>query len=335
MGFIVKTNGFLTTVQDRGRYGYQKSGISVSGAMDIYSMELANILVGNDKGEAVLEMLMMGSTLEFTDSGFIAVTGGDFQPKINGKDAEMYCALFVKTGDVLSFGAAKEGNYCYVAFAGGMDAEKVLGSCSTYIKAAIGPMGGRALKTGDEIRLKKHVGHLINMSMRQIERPEIKKSPVLRVVLGPQDDFFDEENKEKFFRNSYTVTQEFDRMGCRLKGEPIVSQKGHDIISDGIARGAVQIPKHGQPIIMMADRQTAGGYTKIATVVSADTDVLAQTAVGDKVSFEKVTVEQAAEIYAERKKMLDSLEEKLNKTPQKRVFIVEVNDKKYQLTLEE
>ncbi|MBE6987241.1 MAG: biotin-dependent carboxyltransferase family protein [Ruminococcaceae bacterium] len=335
MGFTVKNPGISTTVQDSGRYGYQASGVPVSGAMDMYSLNLANILVGNDRNEACLEMLMMGATLEFDSAAVIAITGADMKPTVNKKEVPMNEALYIRNGDVLSFSASDNGNYCYVAFAGGMDIAPVMGSRSTYMKAKIGGIDGRKLTTGDKIGLREYHFKLPNMKMRRFVRKNYESEVTLRVVMGPQDDHFTDEGISTFLSAEYTVTSEFDRMGCRLSGEAVATKNGSDIISDGICVGAVQVPKHGMPIVMLADRQTAGGYTKIATVISSDLDKLVQCPVGGKVRFKAISVAQSHEIYKAKKALLDELEAKLTKHYEPRRFIIEVNDKKLEVTLSE
>lgn len=335
MGFTVKSPGMSTTVQDRGRYGYQASGVPVSGAMDMFALELANILVGNSRNEACLEALMTGPTLEFDDSGVIAVTGADMDARLNKQPVEMNKALYVRSGDVLSFSSAENGNYCYIAFAGGMDIKPVMGSRSTYIKAGLGGYEGRKLRQGDKIKLRDHVGKLHNMSMRYFKREKYQPNVTLRVVMGPQDDYFTKEGLDTFLNSSYTVTSEFDRMGCRLKGSMVETKNGSDIISDGICIGAVQIPRHGQPIVMLSDRQTAGGYTKIATVISCDLSKLVQCPIGGTVAFKPVSVKEAHEVYIKNKSVLDELEKRVSTIYPPRRFIVEVSGKTLEVTLSE
>ena len=335
MGFIVKNPGISTTIQDAGRYGYQASGVPVSGAMDMFSLNLANILVGNNRNEACLEMLMMGATLEFDGPAVIAITGADMKPTVNKKAVPMNEAIIIRNGDVLSFGASDNGNYCYVAFAGGMDIPLVMGSRSTYMKAKIGGLDGRKLASGDKIRLCDNIFKLANMKLRHFKRNDYASEVALRVVPGPQDDHFTEEGISTFLSAEYTVTSEFDRMGCRLSGDAVATKNGSDIISDGICVGAVQVPKHGLPIVMLADRQTAGGYTKIATVISSDLDKLVQCAVGGKVRFKAVSVAESHKIYKDKKAVLDELEAKLTAVYPPRKFIVEVNDMKFEVELSE
>lgn len=294
MSITVLNPGLLTTVQDLGRMGYQQFGVSVSGVMDPRAAAIGNILVGNPQGEAVLECTLMGPQLKFETDEVIAVTGGDLSPTLDGQPVPAYAALVVKAGQTLRFGAPKAGCRAYIAFAGGLDIPLVMGSRSTYMKAAIGGFEGRKLQKGDVLGLRAPVAGYANLHQRAIA-PEFVPRPVytLRVVLGPQDDAFTPEGVATFLGSEYTVTNEFDRMGCRMDGPAIQHKNGGDIISDGIAFGAIQVPGSGKPILMGADRQTTGGYTKIATVISADFRLLAQLKAGDKVRFEAVSVQAA------------------------------------------
>lgn len=294
MSITVLNPGLLTTVQDLGRVGYQQFGVSVSGVMDPRAAAIGNILVGNPQGEAVLECTLMGPQLKFETDEVIAVTGGDLSPTLDGQPVPTYAALAVKAGQTLRFGAPRAGCRAYIAFAGGLDIPLVMGSRSTYMKAAIGGFEGRKLQKGDALGLRAPVAGYANLHQRAIA-PEFVPRPVytLRVVLGPQDDAFTPEGVATFLGSEYTVTNEFDRMGCRMDGPAIQHKNGGDIISDGIAFGAIQVPGSGKPILMGADRQTTGGYTKIATVISADFRLLAQLKAGDKVRFEAVSVQAA------------------------------------------
>ena len=302
MGIIVRSPGSLTTVQDAGRRGYQRFGVGASGAVDVHAYAYANVLVGNRANDAVLECTIIGPVLEFTAPTFIAVTGGDLTPMVNNNAIEMYRAIKIKKGDILSFGARKSGCRAYIAFAGGLDIPMIMGSRSTYMKAKIGGFKGRKLEKGDAIGFRDPKSELFNLDKRSLT-PEFVPRDVytLHVIMGPQDDMFTEEGIKTFLSETYTVTPEFDRMGCRLDGPEIAHVNGGDIISDGIAFGAVQVPSAGKPIIMLADRQTTGGYTKIANVMTADFRILAQLKAGDKVRFEKISVAAAQEaLLAER-----------------------------------
>lgn len=297
MSITVLNPGLLTTVQDLGRTGYQQFGVPVSGVVDPRSAALANILAGNPEKEAVLECTMMGPHLQFGQDNCIAVTGGDLGPTLDGKPIPNYRAVAVKAGQVLRFTAPKSGCRAFIAFAGGLDVPQVMGSRSTYMKAKIGGWQGRKLEKGDVIPFRAPKAALPHMEDRAL-KAEFKpqKEYVLRVILGPQDDCFTPAGIDTFLSQVYTVTPEFDRMGCRLEGPVVAHKESGDIISDGIAFGAIQIPSAGKPILMLADRQTTGGYTKIANVITADFRLLAQLKAGDKVRFQKVSVQFAQSV---------------------------------------
>jgi len=301
--------GILTTIQDSGRYGYQELGIPVSGAMDDYNYRLANILVGNDLDEAVLETTYFGPMIKFNEDLNIAITGADMTAKINGTDAPMYETIHVKSGDTLQFGKLKEGIRGYIAFGGQIDVPVVNGSKSTHLKTKMGGIDGRALKAKDEIKIIKNK----NKTMRKIPEkyiPKISRFNILRVVLGPQDDYFTEKGIHDLFRSGgYQVTKEFDRMGIRLKGTSIEHKETADIISDGTNFGSIQVPANGQPIILVADRQTTGGYTKIGTVITPDLHKLAQMQFLDKVLFDEVSVEEAEKATKEYKLNFEKIRE--------------------------
>ena len=308
MSITVLNPGLLTTVQDQGRIGYQQFGVSVSGVMDPRSASLANILVGNDEKEAVLECTMMGPQLQFDKANCIAITGGDLMPTLDGKPIPNYTAVKVEAGQVLKFTMPKTGCRAFIAFAGGLDIPEVMGSRSTYMKAKIGGVEGRKLAKGDVIGFRAPKAELKNMNFRSMASEFVpRKEYTVRVVLGPQDDYFTDAGIETFLTQVYSVTAEFDRMGCRLEGAVIQHMDGGDIICDGIAFGAIQVPSSGQPIIMLGDRQTTGGYTKIANVISADFRILAQLKQGDKVRFEKVSVKAAQDALLTQRAALKTI----------------------------
>lgn len=317
MGIKLANGGFLTTIQDMGRYGYQETGMAVSGVMDTHSAALANILVGNDENEAVIEVTMMGPMIEFTEDNLVAVTGGDLGAKLDGEPMARYEAVLVKAGQTLSFMGMFGGSRAYIAFAGGLDVPVVMGSRSTNLKSKVGGLEGRKLGAGDEIGFCAPASWLPNLGGRKLPLPDYSaREHTLRVVMGPQDDCFTEKGISTFLGSTYTISNEYDRMGCRMEGEIIEHKNGGDIITDGISFGAVQVPSHGNPIVMMADHQTTGGYTKIANVISVDLPTLAQCMPGFKIHFKEVSIEEAQDLYCEEKKALRSLAESLNAKPQ-------------------
>lgn len=313
MGIIVENPGIQTTVQDEGRFGYQQFGVSPAGPMDTQSFYIANILAGNRRGESALEITFMGPELKFEKDNIIAVTGANVSPSVNGEAIPMYQAVLVHAGDTLSFGVASGGSRAYIAFSGGLDVPVVMGSKATLMRNKLGGVEGRKLEKGDRIGFCCPRTTLPNMEMRRME-PEVfpQGDITLRVVTGPQDSAFTEEEVRKFFWYSAVITNESDRMGIRLEREkPLKHIKDGNILTDGVAFGSIQVPTNGQVIIMMADRQTTGGYTKIGTVISVDLPKLAQAQPGYKVHFVRVGIQLAQELYLRNKKKLQNLEKKL------------------------
>ena len=309
MSITILNPGLLTTVQDFGRIGYQQFGVPVSGVVDPRAMSIANILVDNPEDEAVLECTMLGPQIRFNAPNAIAIAGGDLGPTIDNQPIPNYAAIRVEAGQVLRFAGLRSGCRAYIAFAGGLDIAPVMGSRSTYMKAKIGGVEGRKLQKDDVIKFRKPNPDLRGLNIRHISPEFVPRLEYkLRVVLGPQDDMFTEHGIETFLSESYVVTPEFDRMGCRLDGE-IIEHKGEsgDIISDGIAFGAIQVPTAGKPIIMLSDRQTTGGYTKIANVISADFRILAQLKAGDRVRFAQVSVAAAQDALLTQRAALKTL----------------------------
>ncbi len=297
MGIMMLNGGLLTTIQDAGRRGYQRYGMGVSGAVDVHSYVYANILVGNTHNEAVLEVTLMGPVIEFTSNSVIAVTGGDLSPMLNGAPLPMYRAVQVQKGSILSFGPVKSGCRAYISFAGGLAITPVMGSRSTYIKAHIGGYEGRNLQAGDEIAFRRPASCPPNVEKR-VMQPEIwNGNYTVRVIMGPQDDRFTKKGIDTFLHSAYTVKPEFDRMGYRLAGPEIEHVKDGNIITDGISFGAIQVPDDKQPIIMLADRQTTGGYAKIANVINVDMPMIAQSKAGDTIRFEKTDIGTAQDEF--------------------------------------
>lgn len=297
MGIRVLKPGLYTTVQDIGRNGYQSQGFGVSGVMDVRSFKIANMLIDNPENEAVLEFTLTGPTLEFTAETIIAITGGDFQPHINDEPVSMYTAIYMHKGDVLSFKGARTGTRGYIAFSSYLSIPVVMGSRSTNVKSAVGGFKGRRLKEDDFIGFRIKRRYLPYFLSRTLAIDEFDQEEVeLRVILGPQDHAFTKEGIETFLTSEYVVTSDFDRMGCRLDGPYIAHKNTADIISDGTAFGSVQVPAQGKPIILLADRQTTGGYTKIATVASVDIPKLVQRKTDHKIRFKAITVEEAQQL---------------------------------------
>lgn len=308
MRMTVISPGLLTTVQDGGRKGYQASGFSVSGCMDREALLEANLLVNNPPEEAVLEMQYMGGSFSFDCDTNIALTGADLQAELNGSAMVPCRAYRIRPGDVLACHTAVEGRFAYLAVAGGFRLPEVLGSKSTNLKCRMGGLEGRALAAGDSIGLVRETRDLLNGYLKELPRSRYGGHVELRTVAGPQEAKFTEAGIRTFYGSRYTVAAESDRMGYRLAGAEIESVSGVDIISDGIAPGAVQVTPRGLPMVLLADRQTVGGYAKIGTVISTDIPRLVQCMPGAQVSFRRITVEEARALYIrsrrqQRKKM--------------------------------
>lgn len=287
--------GPLTTIQDNGRFGYMGLGVGQSGVMDRDSYIKANKLLENTNNEAVLEATIIGPDLYFEEETIIAITGADMDIEINGEKIEIGKPYYVEKKSTLKCGMVKNGARTYFAVRGGFDVPLVMGSRSTNIKCQIGGIEGRKLIDGDELE----VGPLC-LDRCGIERILCNKEKIttykneveVRVIEGPQDCYFTEKGKHTFYNSFFTVSTDSDRMGIRLEGERIETKNGTDIVSDGIAFGSIQVTSSGQPIVLMADHQTTGGYAKIATVVLDDLSLLAQVMPGDKVRFKKANIKK-------------------------------------------
>jgi biotin-dependent carboxylase-like uncharacterized protein len=293
--------GLMTTLQDLGRPGYQRLGVPVSGALDHVSLRAANLLVGNAAGVGALEIAYQGPTLRVeADSVRIAVAGGRAPIDILAPDSEgsggrrlaPYESARLLRGEVLKIGALAGSAVAYLAVEGGFDIVPVLGSQSTLTRAAIGGLEGRALRAGDVLPLKQ----VVAAEREEVMLPPLDLSPRprVRIVLGPQDDYFTPAGLRTLLESTYAVSQASDRMGMRLEG-PLLehSAKGYNIVSDGTAHGSIQVPGNGLPIILLADRQTTGGYPKIATVISADIPALGRMTPGARIAFQAVDIEAA------------------------------------------
>lgn len=299
---VVVEPGLLTTVQDLGRFGYQRVGIPPSGPLDRPAFVLANRLVGNPDGAAGLELTLKGPRLEVRRECVVAVTGAEMGLTVNGEEAPAWTAVRVRPGDVVAFRMAPAGCRAYLAVAGGIDVPVTLGSRATYLRGRLGGLEGRALQKGDGLPIGAPAAPADRVEGRTIpaaRRPAYPGEVECRVVLGPQDDRFTAEGIAAFLGGPYTVAPQADRMGYRLGGPVIRHARGHDILSDGIPLGGIQVPGEGQPIVLLVDRQTTGGYTKIATVISVDVARIGQTRPGQRVGFRQVTLAEAHAALAE------------------------------------
>jgi antagonist of KipI len=294
--FDILSPGPLTTVQDAGRYGLGRYGVPPSGALDTFSLRIANLLVANPEHEAGLEITIMGLRIRALADLMIAVTGADLNPQLNAEPLQMWRSHPMKKDDVLYFKAVRTGCRSYLAVRGGISLDPVLGSKSTNLVSGFGGCEGRALNPGDRLYTDRP-----DTRFRAVERelgmdsiPQYSKDWVLRVLLGPQGDDFTEESKNFFLESPYALSPDSDRTGIRLSGPAVHRKPGvkESIISEGVVPGSIQIPGDGQPIIILVETVT-GGYRKMATVISADLPLLGQMKPGDRVSFRAVSYEEA------------------------------------------
>lgn len=313
MKIIVKKGGPLTTLQDTGRYGFQKYGVLVSGAMDLFSLKLGNILVGNKESEGALEMTISGPFLKLPAGLFFALTGADLGAKLGGKPVPLNRAVYVKEDSALSFGFAAKGARGYLTVAGGFAVPEVMNSKSTYLRAKIGGVGGAPLADGTELETgdltaeqEKLAAALAGLGGKpfstlgwSVGTESLFAGEPIRVTQGLQADWFSNATLHAFFRSGYTITAQSDRMGYRLSGTPLpYKDSSLEMISEPVTFGSIQVPADGNPIILMADRQTTGGYAKIGQVIQADLSRLAQMKPGQTIYFQPVTLTQAEEALA-------------------------------------
>lgn len=306
--FIVRRPGLLTTVQDLGRWGYQARGVPVAGPMDAYSHRLANCLVGNPEDAAALELTLLGPTLEASGTIECAVAGAEFGVEAGARAVPCGSVFLVRSGELLRCGSRRAGARATLAVRGGFDVAAVFGSRATSIISGIGPLGGRPLAAGD--RLYVNAVNAVDPGNAVIAVPVGRALPLpaggarVRVIPGPHDHMFTAEAVETFYSARYTVTPNSNRMGYRLEGPPLAHMSAADILSDATPIGSIQVPKSGQPILLMADRQTTGGYPKIATVISADLPIAGQLAPGDWIEFVRSTRAAALDALQEQERRL-------------------------------
>lgn len=297
---VVK-GGLFSTVQDRGRQGYQAYGVPVSGVMDRQAAQIANLLAGNPADAALLEMTLLGGSFRMSQAQWVALAGADMQATLNGLPVANWSAFLAPAGAELSFGAAVSGCRAYLAVTGGIAVAPVLGSRSTYVRGALGGVDGRALQAGDRLPVGRleHGGQSYKLPVAQ--QPKYPAEITVRVLLGPQADRFTEDGIETLLRQPYAISTDADRMGYRMDGAVIEHAAPADIVSDALCMGAIQVPAHGQPIVMMADRQTTGGYAKIGVVIGPDLPRLAQAKPGDSVRFVRCSDEEAVAALREER----------------------------------
>jgi biotin-dependent carboxylase-like uncharacterized protein len=325
MTIKVQQPGLLTTVQDTGRFGKYDIGMPPSGAMDVFSYQVGNYLVGNEEGAAGLEITYWGPRLEFTEEAVIAITGAEMPPKINDEAAATWEALKMEAGDVLSFDYLKSGARSYLAVAGGVDVPTFLGSRSTYTLIGLGGHEGRALQEGDELKIgeaRDGAGGRVGMALNEGQVPAYPTETELRVIIGLASYRITEEGMEEFLNTEWTVTPDADRVGYRYTGGELefvereqpagAGAEQANVVDFGYPVGSIQVPGGVEPIILMNDAVTGGGYATIGTVVSVDRDKLAQTKTNDKTRFRSVDLEEALEARKQRRQQMEEIRQSLS-----------------------
>ncbi|MBQ0140869.1 MAG: biotin-dependent carboxyltransferase family protein [Kurthia sp.] len=317
-------SGTLATVQDLGRIGYQNLGIIVSGAMDSYALQIGNIILGNKRSEAAIEITMRGTSFHFSEDTLIAITGGDLNPSIDNKKVPQWRPVVVRANKILKFKGSPSGLRSYLSVCGGFNIDEVLGSKSTYLRASFGGYEGRALKNNDTIALnpmntnKKDLKNQLlikntsfkgtkwHVRLRDYSINEREK--IIRFVEGNEYEWFSDETKKNFEKTPFIIDVASDRMGYRLSGQKLERHNNKELISEAIVNGTVQVSNDGSPIVLLADRQTTGGYPRIAQVISADLHKFAQLKSGEKIIFKKVTLLEAYRAFSELEKALNQIE---------------------------
>jgi len=316
MSIAVLRPGLLSTFQDLGRTGFQHLGVPVSGAMDERSHRLANLLAGNDESCATLEITLAGPRLAFGSASCIALCGADLGATLNGAALPLNRPVAVRAGDQLDFGARRRGLRAYLAVAGGYRLDVVLGSASTYLRSGFGGLGGRALARGDRIALRRPLAATgLDALQAALDATAVylpaalsdAPRPALRVTPGPQWDAFTAASRRALLEAAFRIDAQSDRMGYRLRGPVLALARPRQMLSEATCFGTVQVPAAGDPIVLMADRQTTGGYPRIAQVAQVDLPRLAQCAPGELVRFEALDTHAAGRLDGRREAAWDRL----------------------------
>jgi len=311
MNAVLSRAGFLTSVQDLGRTGFRQFGVSTSGALDPFALRVANLLVGNDEGAAGLEITLGGLQLQFEDERIVAWCGGEFDVQIGSRVLAAGHVAYLQAGDELKFGRAQIGCRCWLAISGGIDVPVVLGSRSTDLRANFGGIEGRALRDGDVIPLSKWPGSptpataISSWSAPHDWVSPARRGPILRFIRGIDWERFNASTLQRFTIHEFSVSPDSDRMGVRLDGPELKRQDETDLISEAVAPGTIQVPPSGQPILLLGDCQTIGGYPKIAHVITVDLGIAAQLRAGDRVRFSEVSLQDAHRLLVERERDLE------------------------------
>lgn len=298
--------GMQTSIQDIGRSGFMHQGISKSGAMDPLSLRLANWLVDNPLNQAAIEVTLVGPTIEFTQSLSIALCGAEFELELNGEPVFNNETFDVNAGDVLAFKRLRNGARAYLAIAGKLDVARFFGSQSTHLTARFGGFKGRQFEVDDVLEVH-YATEVKKRTLPEAYRPTFSGNYLLRCCAGIEEEHFDEKSLADFYEASYKISNDSNRMGLRLEGQPITRNAAIDIVSSGLVQGSIQVPPSGLPIISSVDGQTIGGYPRIANVISSDINILGQLKAGDKINCLKVSRDEAWQHLKQKHAFLDKL----------------------------
>ena len=310
MSILFKKSGILTTVQDLGRSKYRRFGINPNGAMDTTAARLINILLGNDENEAVLEMHFPAPQIVFETNAVIAIGGGEISPMLDDRPIQNWQSYLAKKGSVLNFTGKNFGNRSYLAIKGGFKVSEWLGSSSTNLAAKIGGLEGRKLEAGDRMHLKTKIKQQLAEIHTRISSsliPRYSPFPTVRVIAGAEFEYLSKKSQGLLLNQDFTISKDSNRMGFRLAGEPITLAKPQEMISAAVNFGTIQLLPDGQLIVLMADQQTAGGYPRIAHVVTHDLPLLAQLGTNDKVAFHQVSIQDAEDLTLQFERELNFL----------------------------
>ncbi len=325
MSIVVLNAGMLATVQDLGRPGWQHDGVPVGGAMDTVALRLANLLVGNDEGDAALEITLHGPTLRFEAATVVALGGADLDATIRDRALATWRPMPVAAGETLTFGTPRSGCRAYLAVAGGLYVTPVMGSRSTYLRARFGGLEGRQIRRGDRLSLvapPRSYGASAHLESHAFTAPR-RLAPdalpdygeIVRLVAGPHLPMLTEDSRRELFAEPFRVSPQSDRMGYRLDGRTLALTEPVEPLSSGVTFGTVQLPPGGSPIVLMADRQTTGGYPRLGDVATVDLPALAQRRPGDSVRFAPIPVEEAQRLYLARERALAGVRRALAQSP--------------------
>jgi antagonist of KipI len=309
---VVDVSG-LATIQDSGRTGWRKFGVPVSGPMDVFAFQAANKLAGNDSNRAAIEIGLGDITLRALHDCVVSVTSIGYSVSIYIWDFPLWSSYYVRAGWTIRLNKLDSGMWAYLAISGGVQAQPVLDSRSTYLRGHFGGLDGRQLQVGDVLKSaspSRSLNELAARTLPESVRPIYSDNPTVDVIIGPQEKYFTDESIATFLSQEYIVSNTSDRMGYRLEGTALQHRHKGELVSEGMTMGAIQVPSNGQPIVMMADSPTTGGYPKIGTVISADLPLLAQCVPGKrKIRFRETTVSKAQKKYRELMSGLDRIVE--------------------------